>query len=48
MERYIADLTYIPMEFINNNKYYNINSKYKYILTIIDHSSKLAGSYSIN
>ena len=39
MEKYIADLTYIPMEFINNN------SKYKYILAIIDHFSKLTGSY---
>ena len=46
-ERYIADLTYILIEFTNNFDcvYYKINSKYKYILTICDHFSKFANSY---
>jgi hypothetical protein len=40
-DRYIADLTYIPLEFTNNknNKFYEENKKYKYILTITDHFS---------
>ena len=46
-DRYIADLTYIPLEFTNNksNKFYEENKKYKYILTITDHFSKLADSF---
>ena len=37
----------LPIEFTNNkdNKYFNINSKYKYILTIIDHFSRFSDSY---
>ena len=46
-ERYIGDLSVIPYEFLKNkeNKYFDINSKYKYIFTIIDHFSKFSDSF---
>ena len=46
-QRYLADLAVIPKELVNNleNKNYDINNKYKYILTIVDHFSKYAESY---
>ena len=46
-DRYIGDLTSIPIEFKNNvnNTYYDINKNYNYIFTIIDHFSKFSESY---
>ena len=46
-DRYIADITQIPIEFLNNkqNKYYKENITFKYILTILDHFSKFADSF---
>jgi len=46
-DKYIADLAYIPNVFNNNNNnyYYSINSKYKYIFTIVYHFSKFAYIY---
>ena len=37
-DRYLMDLTYIPIELIENNQY-------KYILNVIDHFSKFLFSY---
>ena len=46
-ERYIGDLSVIPIELINNenNIYFEENRKYKYIFTILDHFSKFSDSY---
>ena len=46
-ERYIGDLTSIPIEFINNtnNIFYEINKGYKYIFAIVDHFSKFCDCY---
>ena len=43
----MADLAVIPKELFNNleKKNYDINNKYKYILTIVDHFSKYSESY---